>query len=117
MTAALSSHRLTAPPLLRFGENYGRTLLCKAFPNMPLLSGGDFNVTLAAEDWPNDEGGLDPGSARFREVLAQLGLGKLGPTDQRFTWRGPTSQSRIDRFVYSPELSDIYTLAEVTSLP
>ena len=93
------------------------TLLCKAFPNMPLLIGGDFNVTLAAEDWLNDEGSLDPGSARFREVLAQLGLGKLGPTDQRFTWRGPTSQSRIDRFVYSPELSDIYTLAEVTSLP
>ena len=37
--------------------------------------------------------------------------------DQRFTWRGPTSQSRIDRFLYSPELSDIYALAEVTSLP
>ena len=91
--------------------------LCRAFPNMPLLIGGDFNVTLDAEDRPNDMGGSDPGSARFREVLAQLGLGELGPRDRRFTWRGPTSQSRIDRFLYSPELSNICALAEVTSLP
>ena len=91
--------------------------LCRAFSNMPLLIGGDFNVTLDAEDRPNDMGDLDPGSARFREVLAQLGLGELGPGDRRFTWSGPTSQSRINRFLYSPELSDIYALAEVTSLP
>ena len=91
--------------------------LCRAFPNMPLLIGGDFNVTLDAEDRPNDMGGLDSGSARFREVLPQLGLGELGPVDQRFTWRGPTSQSRIDWFLYSPEVSDICALAEVTSLP
>ena len=50
-------------------------------------------------------------------MLANLGLGEVGPTDRRFTWRGPTSQSRIDRFLYSPELNDIYALAEVTSLP
>ena len=84
---------------------------------MPLLIGGDFKVTLAAEDRPYDMGGLDPGSARFREMLAHLSLGELGSTDRRFTWRGPASQSIIDRFLYSPELSDIYALVEVTSLP
>ena len=52
---------------------------------MPLLIGGDFNVTLDAEDRPNDMGGVDPGSTRFREVLAQLGLGELGLADRRFT--------------------------------
>ena len=70
MTATSSSHRLTVPPFPRIKENYGR-----AFPNMPQLIDGDFNVTLAAEDRPNNMGGLDPRSARFREVLAQLGLG------------------------------------------
>ena len=74
-------------------------------------------MTLDVEDWPNDMSSLDPGSACFKEVLAQLSLGELGPADQRFTWRGPTSQSRIDRLLYSPELSDIYALAEVPSLP
>ena len=74
-------------------------------------------MTLDAEDRPNNMGGVDPGSTRFREVLAQLGLGELGPADRRFTWHRPSSQSRIDRFLYSPELSDIYALAEVTSLP
>ena len=63
--------------------------LCGAFPNLPTLIGGDFNVTLAAADRPNDAGGRDPGSARFKEVLAQLGLGEMGPTDKRFTWSGP----------------------------
>ena len=74
-------------------------------------------MTLDAEDRPNNMGGVDLGSTRFREVLAQLGLGELGPADRRFTWHGPTSQSRIDRFLFSPELSDVYALAEVTSLP
>ena len=91
--------------------------LCGAFPNLPTLIGGDFNVTLAAADRPNDAGGRDQGSARFREVLAQLGLGEMGPIDKRFTWREPTSQSRIDCFLYTPELLDIHALAEVTSLP
>ena len=93
------------------------TQLCRAFPNIPLFIGGDFNVMLAAEDLPNDMGGLDPGLARFREVLAHLGLDELGLIDRRFTWCGPTSQSRIDRFLYSLEHNDIYALAEVTSLP
>ena len=93
------------------------TQLCETFSNTALLIGGDFNVTLNAEDRPNDFGGHDPGSAYFRETLAHLGLGEMGPDDQRFTWHGPTSQSRIDRFLYSPELWDICGLAEVTSLP
>ena len=91
--------------------------LCRAFLNMPLLIDRDFNMTLAAENWPNDTGDLDSRSARFREVLAQLGLDELGPADRRFTWGGPTWQSRINRFLYSPEISDICALAEVTSLP
>ena len=48
------------------------TQLCRTFPNMPLVIGGDFNVTLTAADRPNDTGSLDPGLARFREVLAIL---------------------------------------------
>ena len=61
-------------------------------------------------------GGQDPGSACFRESLAHLGLGEMGPADQHFTWHGPTSQFRINRFLYSLKLCDIYALAEVTSL-
>ena len=93
------------------------TQLCGIFPNTALLIGGDFIVTLTPEDRPNDMAGQDPGSARFREILAHLGLGEIGPADQRFTWHGPTSQSRIDRYLYSPKLCDNYALAEVTSLP
>ena len=58
----------------------------------------DFNVRLTPEDRPNDMGGQDPGSAHFRETLAHLGLGEMGPIEQRFTWHGPTTQSKIDRF-------------------
>ena len=73
---------------------------------MLLLIGRDFNVTLDAEDRPNDMGCLDPGSTRFREVLAELGLGELGPADRRFTWRR------------SPESTDSYTLqSSATSTP
>ena len=74
-------------------------------------------MTLTPEDRPKDMGGQDPRSAHFRETLAHLGLGEMGPADQRFTWHGPTMQSRIDHFLYSPELCDIYAQAEVTSLP
>ena len=91
--------------------------LCGAFPKLPVLIGGDFNVMLVAADRPNDTGGMDQGSTRFKEVLPQLGLGEMGPTERRFTWRGPTSQSWIDRFLYTPELLDVHALAEVTSLP
>ena len=55
--------------------------MCGVFPNLPIHIGGNFNVTLATADRPNDTGGRDHGSARFREVLAQLGLGEMGPSD------------------------------------
>ena len=48
-------------------------------------------MTLNVEDRPNDLGGHDPGSARFKETLAHLSLGEMGLADQRFTWHGPTS--------------------------
>ena len=44
--------------------------LCGAFPETHILIGGDFNVTLAANDRPNGAGGRDSGLAQFREVLA-----------------------------------------------
>ena len=91
--------------------------LYTTFSNTALLIAEDFNTTLTSEDKANDMGGQDPGLAHFRETLAHLSLGEMGPTDQRFTWHGPTLQSRIDRFLYSPELYDIYALAEVTSMP
>ena len=91
--------------------------LCRAFPDTPILIGGDYNVTLAADDRPNGAGGRDLGLAQFREVLAQQGLAKIGPFDQRFTWKGPSSQSRLDRFLCSIELLARFSLAEVTSLP
>ena len=56
-----------------------------------MLIGGDFNVTLAVVDWSNDTGGRDQGSTRFKEVLAQLSLGEMGPSDRQFTWCGPRS--------------------------
>ena len=52
----------------------------------------------------------------FREVLALQGLEEIGPSDRRFTWKGPTSQSRLDRFLCSIELLTSFPLAEVTSL-
>ena len=90
--------------------------LCTAFPDTPILIGGDYNVTLAADDCPNRAGGRDPGSAQFREVLAQQGLVEIGPSDRRFTWKGPSSQSRLDRFLCSIELLARFLLVEVTSL-
>ena len=50
-------------------------------------------------------------------MLAQQGLVEVGPSDQRFTWRGLTSQSRLDRFLCCIELLASFPLAEVTSLP
>ena len=44
--------------------------ICGVFLNLPVLIGGNFNVTLVAADRPNDIGGRDQGSVRFREVLA-----------------------------------------------
>ena len=53
------------------------------------MIGGDFNVTLRANDRPNGEGERDPGSSQFREVLDLLSLAEMGPLDRRFTWSGP----------------------------
>ena len=74
-------------------------------------------MTLAADDCPNGAGGRDPGLAQFREVLAQEGLEENGPYDRRFTWKGKTSQSGLDRFLCSIQLLTSFPLAEVTSLP
>ena len=90
--------------------------LCVAFPDTPILIGGNFNVTLAAADRPYRAWGRDPRSAQLREVLAQLGLAEMGPSDRRFIWRGLTSQSLLDRFLCSIELLERFPLAEVTSL-
>ena len=91
--------------------------LCGVFLDTPILIGGDYNVTLVADNCPNRARGRDLGSAQFREVLAQLGFVEMGPSDQRFTCRGPTSQSRLDRFLWSIELLAHFLLAKVTSRP
>ena len=91
--------------------------LCTIFVGIPLIIGSDFNVTLALDDRPNGLGGCDPRSAQLRNVLARSGLQEMGPVDQRFTWRGPTSESRLDRFLCSIEMLERFPLAMVTSLP
>ena len=73
-------------------------------------------MTVAADNRPNGEGGTRPISAQFREVLAQQGLAEIGPSDRRFTWRGPTSQSRLDCFLCSIEMLANFPLAEETFL-
>ena len=91
--------------------------LCTRFSGSPLIIGGDFNITLAPDDRPNGLGGRDPGSAQLRLLLAHFGLQEMEPADRRFTWRGPTSQSHLDRFLCSIEMLERFPLAEVTSLP
>ena len=91
--------------------------LCSMFIEVPVLIRGDLNVTIAPEDRPNDRGGCDPGSAQFMDVLNQCGLQEMGPTDRRYTWRGPTTQSCLDRFLCSIELMESFSLALVNALP
>ena len=88
-----------------------------AFPETPMLIGGDFNVTLRANDRPIGGGGRDPGSAQFRELIDSLSLAEMGPLDRRYTWSGQASQSRLDRFLCSVEMLAAYPLAEVSALP
>ena len=90
---------------------------CSLFLEVPIVIGGDLNVTIAPEDRPNDRGGCDPGSAPFRDIINRCSLQEMGPADQRFTWRGPTSQSRLDRFLCSIELLERFPLGLVTALP
>ena len=88
-----------------------------AFPGSPILIGRDFNVTLTTSDRPNDGGGRDPGFSQFREVIVALGLAEIGPSDRRFTWKGPTPQSRLDHFLCYIELLAAFPLVEVTTFP
>ena len=87
------------------------------FPETQLLIGGDFNITLRANDRPNGGGGRDPGSSQFQEELDLLSLAEMGPLDHRFTWSGPSSQLRLDRFLCSVELLAAFPLVEVSALP
>ena len=111
-----SAYGPSAPALKHeLGEDLVR--LRGAYPDSPLLIGGDFNVTLQANDRPNGGGGQDPRSRQLREVITLLGLVEMGPSDRRFTWRGPTTQSRLDRFLCSNELLAAYPLAQALTLP
>ena len=94
--------------------------LATTFQGIPVIIGGDFNVTLEAADRPNGLGGQDPGSTDFRDVLAQARLQEMGPSDCRFTWRGstnPMARSRLDRFLCSVEMLEVFPSARVTALP
>ena len=50
-------------------------------------------------------------------MLDLLGLVEMGPLDRQFTWGGPSSQSRLDRFLCSGELLAMFPFAEVSALP
>ena len=94
--------------------------LATVFQGTPLIIGGDFNVTLEATDRPNGLGGQDLGSTQFRAVLAQTGLQEMELADRRFMWRGSTrsmARSRLDRFLCSVEMLDLFPTTKVTALP
>ena len=90
------------------------------FQDIPLLFGGDFNVTLVANDRPDGTGGRDQGSEEFWEFLARAALQEMGPQDCNYTWHseaGPSYRSRLDRFLCSVELMERFTEADVVALP
>ena len=116
-SAVVASAYGPAAPTLRSELWEDLAQLHETFPESPILIGGDFNVTLAASDRPNDGGGQDPGSSQFWEVIVVLGMAEIGPSDRRFTWKGPTTQSRLDRFLCSTELLAAFPLAKVSALP
>ena len=60
--------------------------LAEKFRDLPLIIDVDFNVTLEVEDRPFGRGGQDPGSEQFRNILAQLGLQEMGPSNWQYTW-------------------------------
>ena len=69
------------------------------FNDTPMLFGGDFNVTLVADDRLDGTGGRDQGSEEFREFLARAALQEMRPQDCNYTWRseaGPSYRSRLD---------------------
>ena len=116
-SAVVTSAYGPSAPALRHELGEDLVSLPGAYPDSPMLIGRDFNVTLQANDRPNGGGGWDPGSRQLREVIASLGLAETGPSDRRFTWRGPATQSRLDRFLCSIELLAAFPLAEVSTLP
>ncbi|XP_078445744.1 uncharacterized protein LOC144714826 [Wolffia australiana] len=93
--------------------------LVDKFRRMPLLFGGDFNVTLGTNDRPNGGGGRDQGSEEFWAFLVAAGLQEMGPIDCCFTWRSSyraASKSRLDRFLCSVELMERFPGADVRAL-
>ena len=79
----------------------------EAFRGVPLLFGGDFNITLEATDRPNDFGGRDPISEEFLPCMAAGGLQEMGLSDCVHTWHNsahPHLLSRLDKFLRSSEL-------------
>ena len=90
------------------------------FNGTPLLFGGDFNVTLEADDWPDGAGGHNQGSEEFWDFLSRATLQEMGPQDCTYTWRseaGPSYRSRLDRFLCSVELLERFSEANVLALP
>ena len=90
------------------------------FHDTPLLFGGDFNVTVVANDRPDGTGGRDQGLEDFREFLARAALQEMEPLDCNYTWRsdvGPSYRSRLDRFLCSIELMERFSEADVVALP
>ena len=95
-----STYGPSAPPLRHeLGEDLVK--LRGAYPDSPMLNGGDLNVTLQANDRPNGGGGRDPRSRQLREVIASLGL-EMGPWDWRFTWRG-SAPNHVWTYSYVPK--------------
>ena len=89
------------------------------FHDTPILFGGDFNVTLAADDRPDGTGGRDQGSEEFWEFLGRAALHEMGPRDCNYTWRseaGPSYRSRLDRFLCSVELMERFPEPDVIAL-
>ena len=90
------------------------------FQGTPLLFGGDFNVTLEADDRPDGSGGRDQGSEDFWAFLSRAALQEMGPQDSTYTWRsgaGSSYKSRLDRFLCSVELLERFPQADVRALP
>ena len=91
-----------------------------SYLGIPLLFGGDFNVTLEDRDWPNSLGGWDPGSEQFWACMAMSGLQEMRPSNSVYTWRSlahSSSLSWLDRFLCSTELLAEFPLADVRALP
>lgn len=88
-------------------------------PKIGWLIGGDFNVTLEANDRPIVRRGRDSGAEEFRDFIDTHMLVDFPPVNCRFTWRSsasPTARSRLDRFLGSIEVAEAHQLAEVRAM-